>query len=102
MDLITFLITVNYGIKRVRKSMDVHQTQSARTFSERCPREGLIYYLKMSAKKNQPKEQVKNEFKAVLNRWFEESDLDVEELSACGVEAIEEWLDEDTIEFTPE
>jgi|TARA_R100000081_G_C4709433_1_gene112000 hypothetical protein len=48
------------------------------------------------------KKQVKVEVKALLNRWFEESDLDVEDLSAAFVEAIEEWLDEDIIKFEPE
>ena len=48
------------------------------------------------------KKQVKVEVKALLNRWFEESDLDVEELSAAFVEAIEEWLDEEVIDFKPE
>lgn len=56
----------------------------------------------MSAKKSEAKQQFKVEIKSDLNRWFDESDLDVEELSACAVEAIEEWLDEDIIEFTSE
>ena len=37
-----------------------------------------------------------------LNRWFEESDLDVEELAESVVKAIEDWLDEDTVEFEPD
>ena len=36
------------------------------------------------------------------NRLFEESDLDVEQLSAAAVRAIEDWLAEDTVEFEPE
>ena len=48
------------------------------------------------------KKQYKVEAKKLLNRWFDESDLDVEELASAAVEAIEEWLDEDIIEFTPE
>ena len=36
---------------------------------------------------------------ADLNHWFEESDLDVEQLAAAAVRAIEDWLDEDTVEF---
>jgi hypothetical protein len=56
----------------------------------------------MSAERSEAKQQFKVEIKAALNRWFDESDLDVEDLSACAVEAIEEWLDEDIIEFTPE
>ena len=56
----------------------------------------------MSAERSEAKQQFKVEIKAALNRWFDESDLDVEDLSSCAVEAIEEWLDEDIIEFTPE
>jgi hypothetical protein len=37
-----------------------------------------------------------------LNRWFEESDLDVEQLAAAAVRDIEDWLDEDTVEFEPD
>ena len=45
----------------------------------------------------------KNEWTDVdLNRWFEESDLDVEQLAAAAVRAIEDWLDEDTVEFEPD
>ena len=40
--------------------------------------------------------------KADLNRWFEESDLDVEELATAAVRAIEDWLDEYTVEFEPD
>jgi len=34
-----------------------------------------------------------------VKRWFEESDQDVEELATAAVRAIEDWLDEDTVEF---
>ena len=45
----------------------------------------------------------KNEWTDVdLNRWFEESDLDVEQLAAAAARAIEDWLDEDTVEFEGE
>ena len=40
--------------------------------------------------------------KADLNRWFEESDLDVEELTESAVKAIEDWLDEEVVGFEPE
>ena len=33
---------------------------------------------------------------------FEESDLDVEQLTAAAFRAIEDWLDEDTVEFEPD
>ena len=39
---------------------------------------------------------------ADLNRWFEESDLDVEQLAAAAVRDIEDWLSEDTVEFVPD
>ena len=53
-------------------------------------------------KTDQPKEQFKVEIKAVLKRWYVESDMDAEDLSNSGVEAIDEWLDDDVIEFEPE
>jgi len=52
--------------------------------------------------KEEEKEQFKRVIKADLNRWFAESDLDVEELTGSAVKAIEEWLDEDIIEFKAE
>ena len=54
------------------------------------------------SKEKEATEQVKVELKAVFNRWFKESDLDAEQLAQAGVDAIEEWVDEDIIEFTPE
>ena len=48
------------------------------------------------------KRQFENVIKADLNRWFEESDLDVEELAGSAIKAIEYWLDEEVIDFTPE
>ena len=53
-------------------------------------------------KKEEEKEQFKRVIKADLNRYFAESDLDVEELTGSAVEAIEEWLDEEVIDFKPE
>ena len=46
--------------------------------------------------------QFANEIKADLNRWFEESDLDVEDLTESAIKALEDWLDEDTVEFEPD
>ena len=37
-----------------------------------------------------------------LNRWFEEADLEVEELASAAVKALEDWLDEPTVEFEPD
>ena len=52
--------------------------------------------------KEEAQEQYKVEAKNLLDRWFYESDLDAEELSSAAVEAIEEWLDEEVIDFKPE
>ena len=38
----------------------------------------------------------------MLNRWFEESGLDVEQLAAAAVRAIEDWLDEELVGFEPD
>ena len=40
--------------------------------------------------------------KSDLYRWFEESDLDVEQLAAAAVRAIEDWLDEEVVGFEPD
>ena len=48
---------------------------------------------------HQATKQFESVIKSDLNRWFEESDLDVEQLAAAAVRAIEDWLDEDTVEF---
>jgi len=53
-------------------------------------------------KEKEAKEQFKVEIKGVLNRWFEESDLDVEQLSGSHVKALMEWLDEEVIGFEAE
>ena len=53
--------------------------------------------------KKEAQEQYKVEAKNLLDRWFYESDLDAaEELSSAAVQAIEEWLDEEVIDFKPE
>lgn len=52
--------------------------------------------------RTEAKRQFENVIKADLNRWFEESDLDVEELAGSAVKAIEDWLDEEVVDFTPE
>ena len=48
---------------------------------------------------HQATKQFESVIKSDLNRWFEESDLDVEQLAAAAVRTIEDWLDEDTVEF---
>jgi len=52
--------------------------------------------------RSKAKQQFENEIKADLNRWFEESDLDVEELANSAIKAIEDWLDEEVIDFKPD
>ena len=51
---------------------------------------------------HQATKQFESVIKADLNRWFEQSHLDVEELTTAAVRAIEDWLDEDTVEFEPD
>jgi hypothetical protein len=52
--------------------------------------------------RSEAKQQFENEIKADINRWFEESHLDVQELATSAVKAIEDWLDEGTVEFEPD
>ena len=37
-----------------------------------------------------------------LNRWFEESNLELEKLTGSAVKAIEDWLDEEVVGFEPD
>ena len=53
-------------------------------------------------KETEAKKQFKKEVKGCLNRWFEESDLDVEHLTGSYVKALQEWLDEEIIGFESE
>ena len=39
------------------------------------------------------------EFKNVIHRWSEESDLEDDEIVQCMVEAAQEYYDEDVIDF---
>ena len=45
------------------------------------------------------KKQCYHEFKSIIHRWSEESDLDDEQIVQCMVEAAQEYYDEDVIEF---
>ena len=38
----------------------------------------------------------------VFNRWWEESDMDAEDLAKASLDAIDEWLDEEIVGFEPE
>jgi hypothetical protein len=44
-------------------------------------------------------QQFETVIRETLNSWFEESDLEVEELASAAVKALEDWLDEPTVEF---
>ena len=46
-----------------------------------------------------PHQKFKNEHRAVLNRWLEESDIEDLELAKIAAEDLNEWLDEEVIEF---
>ena len=56
--------------------------------------------LKMSSVKEI--QQFETVIRETLNSWFEESDLEVEELASAAVKALEDWLDEPTVEFEPD
>jgi len=53
-------------------------------------------------KRTEAHKQFESVIKADLNRWFEESDLDVEDLAGSAVKAIEDWLDEEVVDFEPD
>ena len=38
----------------------------------------------------------------VFNRWWEESDMDAEDLANAALGAIDDWLDEEIVGFEPE
>ena len=47
-------------------------------------------------------QQFKNEHRALLNRWLEESDIEDLEMAKIAVDDINEWLGEDVLEFESE
>lgn len=49
--------------------------------------------------KDTPEQKFKKEHRALLNRWSEESDIDDIRLSEIAQEDINEWLDEDIVDF---
>lgn len=49
-----------------------------------------------------PAQQFQVEIKAVFNRWWEESDMDAEDLSKAALTAIDDWLEEPIVGFEPE
>ncbi len=46
-----------------------------------------------------PHQQFKNEHRALLNRWLEESDIDDDEMAQIALTDVEEWMDEEVVEF---
>ena len=46
-----------------------------------------------------PNRKVVHEVKALLHRWSEESDLEDHELLQCMSDALNEYFDEDVVEF---
>jgi hypothetical protein len=49
-----------------------------------------------------PHQKFKNEHRALLNRWLEESDIDDMEMANIAMVDINEWLGEDVLEFESE
>ena len=45
------------------------------------------------------KEQCARELKAIMERWLEESDIDVVEITQSMQEAVDMFLGEDTVDF---
>jgi hypothetical protein len=46
-----------------------------------------------------PHQQFKNEHRALLNRWLEESDIEDHDMAKIVLADIEEWMDDEVIEF---
>jgi len=49
-----------------------------------------------------PHQQFKNEHRALLNRWIEESDIDDLEMAKIAMADLNEWLDDDIFIFESE
>jgi hypothetical protein len=46
-----------------------------------------------------PHQQFKNEHRAMLNRWLEESDIEDTEMAKIVLADVNEWLDDEVVEF---
>ena len=55
-----------------------------------------------NAKEQEAKRQCTHEVKALFHRWEEESDLESEEIMQCVSDAVDEYYDEEVIEFEPD
>ena len=49
-----------------------------------------------------PHQKFKTEHRALLNRWLEESDIEDTEMAKIAMDDLNEWLDEDVLEFESE
>ena len=49
-----------------------------------------------------PHQKFKNEHRALLNRWLEESDIDDMEMAKIAMNDLNEWLGEEILEFESE
>ena len=46
-----------------------------------------------------PHQQFKNEHRALLNRWLEESDIEDHDMAKIALSDIEEWMNEEVVEL---
>jgi|TARA_R110002167_G_scaffold221812_1_gene426749 hypothetical protein len=46
-----------------------------------------------------PHQQFKNEHRAMLNRWLEESDIEDTEMAKIVLADVNEWLDDEVVGF---
>ena len=58
--------------------------------------------MKMRKMTETPHQQFKNEHRALLNRWIEESDIDDMEMAKIAMTDLNEWLDDDIFIFESE
>jgi len=49
-----------------------------------------------------PHQKFKNEHRALLNRWLEESDIEDMDMAKIAMDDLNEWLGEDVLEFESE
>lgn len=51
---------------------------------------------------NDPEGQIRSAVVTICNQFQRESDLECEQIISSVVKALNEWLDDDVIEFTPD
>jgi hypothetical protein len=49
-----------------------------------------------------PHQKFKNEHRALLNRWLDESDIEDMDMARIAMDDLNEWLGEDVLEFESE